>query len=102
MIKHWVNARKPLIICITRLKKIVGVSRGSVMRKNWFTLPEPSTREASYREEGICFKADKKISMEDPNCHTASKISTHMAVFLLPDVYKRQNKLYAEMRYPYE
>ena len=33
MICPWANTIKPLMSCMTRLKKIVGVSSGSVMRK---------------------------------------------------------------------
>ena len=44
----------------------------------------PSTLAASYNDCGICFNEDKKISMEEPNCHTARIISTQIAVFVLP------------------
>lgn len=39
---------------------------------------------ASYRDDGICLSEDRKISIEEPNCQTASKIKVQIAVFLSP------------------
>ena len=63
---------------------MVGVSRGSVILKNWRNLPAPSMLAASYRDGGICLSEDRKISIEEPNCQTASKIKVQIAVFLSP------------------
>ena len=54
------------------------------MRKNLSVLPAPSISAASYRDAGICFKAERKINMEEPNCHTTRKISTQIAVLVSP------------------
>ncbi len=45
--KAWVNDWKALIICMTKLKKMIGEREGRVMAKNWRTLPAPSTLDAS-------------------------------------------------------
>ena len=58
------------------------------MLKKRFIPFAPSTDAASYSVDGICFKADKKISIEDPNCQTASIINVHMAVLLFPSQAK--------------
>ena len=50
-VKDW-NA---LIICMTRLKKMMGDSAGRVMEMNRRTFPAPSTCAASYYSCGICF-----------------------------------------------
>ena len=57
---------------------------GSVIFQNIYGLDAPSTRALSYKEFGICFSADKKISIEEPNCQTANKIKVHIAVLVLP------------------
>ena len=43
----WVNTMKPVIVCITRLKKVTGESSGRVIRKKRDHEPAPSMAAAS-------------------------------------------------------
>jgi hypothetical protein len=42
----WVNDWNPWMICSTRLKKMIGVSSGSVMLRNCRNFPAPSMAAA--------------------------------------------------------
>ena len=64
------NSLKALIICMIRLKKMVGVSNGRVMVKNVRIRPAPSTLAASQSSAGTFFNAARKSTMEEPNCQT--------------------------------
>ena len=63
---------------------MVGVSRGRVILKNFAGALAPSTSAASYRDWGTCFKDERKISMDEPNCQTTSNMRTHIAVLVSP------------------
>ena len=66
------------------LKKMVGVSIGIVIFQNCFIGEAPSMAADSYREFGICFRPERKISMQEPNCHTPISTMTNSAVLGLP------------------
>ena len=67
---------------------MVGVKRGRVIRKKFLDPIGPVYLSRLISSLEICFKADRKISMEEPNCHTASRISTQIAVLVSPSQAK--------------
>ena len=74
----------PIIVCMIKLKKMVGVNMGSVIRKKRRTAVAPSILADSYNDIGICLSPDKKFSIDDPNCHTDKIIKVQIAVSVLP------------------
>ena len=56
------------MVCMIRLKKMIGVICGTVMLKNIFGLEAPSISAASYRSEGTFFSAARNMTIEEPNC----------------------------------
>ncbi|MNY44164.1 hypothetical protein D3C86_1791690 [compost metagenome] len=78
--KACVNIWNEPIVCSTRLKRRTGESIGSVMVKNCLTFDAPSTEDASYSSDGICFNPARKITIDEPNCHATRIINVPRAV----------------------
>ena len=75
-----VNIWNELMTAMIRLKYMIGESIGKVILKNCTNLFAPSTPDASYRSDGICFNPARKITIVEPNCHTLSRTSVPSAV----------------------
>ncbi|MNJ64425.1 hypothetical protein D3C77_603740 [compost metagenome] len=73
-----------LIVCMIRLNKMIGLSSGSVIFINLRGAVAPSMLAASYMSGEIFFNPAKKISIDDPNCHTDSAINVPSAALGSP------------------
>jgi len=81
MTKLAVNSWNAIIICMTRLKSIIGVRRGKVILKNIPGFDIPSTVAASYNSFGICFNPARNITIDEPNCQTVRRLIVNRANF---------------------
>ncbi|MNI70122.1 hypothetical protein D3C73_1259140 [compost metagenome] len=66
------------------MNRIIGVSIGTVMEMNLLIRPAPSTIAASYRSVGIFLSPARNSTMEEPNCHTTSRLIVNKAMEGLP------------------
>ncbi|MNP21645.1 hypothetical protein D3C76_1142720 [compost metagenome] len=73
------------IVCIIILNRTIGLSSGKVMLKNFRIGFAPSTPAASYISVGIFLRPARKISMDEPNCHTDREISITRDAFGSPN-----------------